>query len=55
VELLMDDMEVSGAATLCWSKSAPDGGTLIGIKFENLEGHEEDARYKNYAREQQAE
>jgi hypothetical protein len=53
VELLMDDMEVSGTATLCWIKSAPDGGTLIGVKFENLEGHEEDVRYKNYTQESQ--
>jgi hypothetical protein len=55
VELLLDDMEVSGTATLCWTKSAAEGGTLIGIQFDNLEGHEEDARYKNYVKEQQAE
>ena len=52
VELLLDDMEVSATATLRWIKSGDNGGTVLGIEFDDLEGHEEDIRYKGYSKEQ---
>jgi RNA 3'-terminal phosphate cyclase len=39
--VVLDGMDVEGAVTVRWSGSAPEGGTLIGLKFEHLEGKQE--------------
>jgi len=36
--VVLDGMDVEGAVTVRWSGTAPEGGTLIGLKFEHLEG-----------------
>jgi len=39
--VILDDMEVEGSVTVRWSEPAPEGGTLLGLKFEHLEGKDE--------------
>jgi hypothetical protein len=36
--VVLEGIDVEGTVTVRWSGAAPEGGTLIGLKFEHIEG-----------------
>lgn len=50
MEVLWTDMDVSAQATVRWAKPGDKGGTLIGVHWEQVEGQEQNNRFRHLFR-----
>lgn len=51
MEVLWTDMDVSAQVTLRWAKPGDNGGTLLGIHWEQVEGQEQNNRFRHLFRQ----